>query len=125
MPIKPPVFISLVELICRKAEPSFRVLCGVGFRLAHSFLKLHAAGLCYRDITFGNVFFDPVTGDIRIADTDNVDVNLKPGAIKGTPGFMAPEVGRDEVLPTPHAIAFRWPCCCSTSSCWAIRSRVS
>jgi DNA-binding helix-hairpin-helix protein with protein kinase domain len=106
MPIKPPEFISLVDLIRRKAEPSFRVLCGVGFRLAHSFLKLHAAGLCYRDINFGNVFFDPASGDIRIADTDNVDVNLKPGAIKGTPGFMAPEVGRDEVLPNAASDRF-------------------
>lgn len=106
MPIKPDGFISLVDLIRRHAEPSFRALCIAGFHLAHSFLKLHAAGLCYRDINFGNVFFNPETGDIRIADTDNVDVNLKPGAIKGTPGFMAPEVGRDEVLPNASSDRF-------------------
>lgn len=99
MPIKPPEYISLVELMRGKADPSFRSLTNVGFQLAHSFLKLHAIGLCYRDINFGNVFFNPETGDIRVADTDNVDVNLTPGAIAGTPGFMAPEVGRREIEP--------------------------
>jgi serine/threonine protein kinase len=78
----------------------------VGFNLAHSFLKLHAAGLCYRDINFGNVFFNPDTGDIRIADNDNVDVNLKPGSIKGTPDFMAPEVARDLVAPNAASDRF-------------------
>lgn len=99
MPLKSPEFVSLVELIRRQSEPTFRVLAVLGFRLAHSFLQLHAAGLCYRDINFGNIFFNPETGDIRIADTDNVDVNLRAGSIKGTPGFMAPEVARDLVQP--------------------------
>ena len=62
-------------------------------------MKLHALGMCYRDINFGNFFFHPQTGEIRIADTDNVDVNMKPGGILGTPGFMAPEVGRGQMLP--------------------------
>jgi DNA-binding helix-hairpin-helix protein with protein kinase domain len=106
MPIKTPDFISMVDLMRRQSEPSFRVLSIVGFRLAHSFLKLHAAGLCYRDINFGNVFFNADTGDIRIADTDNVDVNLKPGSIKGTPGFMAPEVATDRVEPNAASDRF-------------------
>lgn len=99
MPLKPPEFVSMVDLLRRRAEPSFRALTWVGFHLAHSFLKLHAAGLCYRDVNFGNVFFNPETGDIRIADTDNVDVNLRSGSIKGTPGFMAPEVAKNQVQP--------------------------
>jgi serine/threonine protein kinase len=67
--------------------------------MADSFMKLHALGMCYRDINYGNFFFHPKTGEIRIADTDNVDVNLKPGSILGTPWFMAPEVVRRETLP--------------------------
>ena len=51
-------------------------------------------------------FSTPDTGDIRIADTDNVDVNLKPGSIKGTPGFMAPEVARDIVEPNAASDRF-------------------
>src|SRR5260370_10356777 len=106
MPIKAPDFVGMVGLMRRQAEPSFRALTIVGFRLAHSLLKLDAAGLCYRDINFGNVFFNPDTGDIRIADTDNVDVNLKVGSIKGTPGFMAPEVAKNLVQPNAMSDRF-------------------
>src|ERR1700753_3294096 len=106
MPIKTPDFVNMADLLRRQAEPSFRALSIVGFSLANSFLKLHAAGLCYRDINFGNVFFNPDTGDIRIADTDNVDVNLKPGGIKGTPSFMAPEVAKEEVRPNSMSDRF-------------------
>jgi serine/threonine protein kinase len=100
MPIKPPHFVSLVELLWRRCEPTFRALTNVGFQLAHNFFRLHALGLCYRDINFGNIFFDPATGDILIGDTDNVDVNRRPGSVLGTSGFMAPEVGRREALPS-------------------------
>ena len=106
MPIKTPEFISIAGLIGGNTAPTFRALTMVGFTLAHSFLKLHAAGLCYRDINFGNVFFNPDTGDIRIADNDNVDVNLKPGSIKGTPDFMAPEVATDLVAPNAASDRF-------------------
>ena len=106
MPIKTPNFISMSDLLRRQTEPSFRALSTVGFRLAHSFLKLHAAGLCYRDINFGNVFFNPEDGDIRIADNDNVDVNLTPGNIKGTASFMAPEVANDVVGPNAASDRF-------------------
>lgn len=106
MPLKPPEFISMVDLLRRQCEPSFRALTIVGFRLADSFLRLHAAGLCYRDINFGNVFFNPETGDIRIADTDNVDINHRPGSIKGTPGFMAPEVAKNLVQPNAMSDRF-------------------
>ena len=100
MPLKPDNFVSLVDLLRRRCEPSFGALINVGFQLAHSFFQLHTAGLCYRDINFGNIFFDPATGDIRIGDTDNVDVNRRPGGIMGTWGFMAPEVGRRQAEPS-------------------------
>jgi eukaryotic-like serine/threonine-protein kinase len=106
MPVKPPQFVSFNQLFSGKSQPSFRVLATAGFLLAQSFLMLHAAGLCYHDVNFGNFFFDPDTGDIRIADTDNVDVNLKPGGIRGTWGFMAPEVGREEVRPNSMSDRF-------------------
>ena len=106
MPVRSPEFISLVDLMRRQSEPSFCVLSMVGFSLAHSFLKLHAAGLCYRDINFGSVFFNPATGDIRLGDTDKVDANLAPGSIKGTPAFMAPEVANGLVEPNAASDRF-------------------
>lgn len=106
MPLKPPEYISMVDLLRRQCEPAFRALTMVGFNLANSFLKLHAQGLCYRDMNFGNVFFNPGTGDIRIADTDNVDINLKTGGIRGTPGFMAPEVAKNLIQPNAMSDRF-------------------
>lgn len=99
MPIRPPEFISVVDITRGRADTTFRSLMTLGFELADSFMKLHALGMCYRDINFGNFFFNPKTGELRVADTDNVDVNRKPGGILGTPGFMAPEVGRGHALP--------------------------
>jgi hypothetical protein len=81
-------------------------LATAGFELAHNYLKLHAKGLCYRDIAFGNVFFDPDTGEVRICDNDNVDVNNTPGAIGGTPRFMAPEIVRGEATPDTQTDLF-------------------
>ena len=82
-----------------RINPSFHTLTTVGFELAHSFWQLHAKGLCYRDISFGNIFFDPNNGEVRICDNDNTDVNKKPGAISGTPRFMAPEIVRGDSNP--------------------------
>ena len=99
-------FKSLVDLMRRRIEPTFRTLVTAGFELADSYFQLHAKGLCYRDISFGNVFFDPKTGEVRICDNDNVDVNGTPGSVDGTPRFMAPEVVRGDASPSTQTDLF-------------------
>ena len=37
----------------------FRTAAGIGRRIADAFAALHAAGLCYRDISLGNLLVDP------------------------------------------------------------------
>jgi DNA-binding helix-hairpin-helix protein with protein kinase domain len=100
MPLREARFKGLVDLVTRRVSPSLRALVTTGFELAYNYFALHQKGLCYRDIAFGNVFFDPTTGEVRICDNDNVDVNNEPGAIAGTPRFMAPEIVRGEAQPT-------------------------
>jgi len=101
MPLRGPQYKSIVDLMKRHAEPTFRALATAGLELADSYLELHAMGLCYRDISFGNVFFDPVSGEALICDNDNVAVDGKAkGGVLGTPRFMAPEIVCGKALPS-------------------------
>ena len=107
MPLRESRYKGIVDLMKRRIEPSFRALTTAGLDLSHSYLQLHAEGLCYRDISFGNVFFDPDTGDVLICDNDNVAVDGKAeGGILGTPRFMAPEVVRGDALPSTQTDLF-------------------
>ncbi|MCA9631945.1 MAG: protein kinase, partial [Myxococcales bacterium] len=101
MPLREANFRALEDFMARRIEPSMRALLTAGQKLADGFLRLHSKGLCYRDISFANVFFDPVTGDVRICDNDNVDISgTDSGGVLGTQRFMAPEVVRRESVPS-------------------------
>jgi serine/threonine protein kinase len=107
MPLREARFKNIVDLMKRRIEPTFRALATAGLELSHSYLQLHSKGLCYRDISFGNAFFDPVTGEILIADNDNVAVDEQAkSSVLGTPRFMAPEVVRGEALPSTQTDLF-------------------
>ena len=107
MGLRPPRFKNIVDLMKRRIEPSFAALATACFNLAHNYLLLHSQGFCYRDISFGNAFFDPDAGDILICDCDNVAPD---GAgtlgVLGTPRFMAPEVVRGEARPSTETDLF-------------------
>ncbi|MBQ1527302.1 MAG: protein kinase [Lachnospiraceae bacterium] len=97
MPLRPGHYRSIVDLMKRKAEPSFYHLTRAAYNLTQGYHALHKAGYQYRDISFGNVFFDPKTGDVMICDNDNVVPNgTLDGGVYGTPRFMAPEIVRGE-----------------------------
>lgn len=100
MPFRDARFKGIVEWMTRKVRPSFSSLSTTGFQLSDSFLRLHSKGMCYRDVSWGNVFFDPGTGDVLICDNDNVTVDGETSAVMGTKNFMAPEIIRGETGPT-------------------------
>ena len=106
MPLRESNFKSINDLMKRRIEPTFRALITASFELADSYFQLHSKGLCYRDISFGNAFFNPDTGEVRICDNDNVDVNKSPGNVEGTPRFMAPEIVRGEASPSTQTDLF-------------------
>jgi DNA-binding helix-hairpin-helix protein with protein kinase domain len=101
MPLRPDGFTGMVDLVRGQVDTGFRRLAITGRDLAHSFLLLHSEGLCYRDISFGNVFLRPETGAVLICDVDNVGVDGATGStVRGTPYFMAPEIVRGEAMPS-------------------------
>ena len=107
MPLREPRYKGIVDMMKRRVEPTFRALATSGLELSHSYLQLHSKGLCYRDISFGNVFFDPNSGATAICDNDNVSVDGKAGGgVLGTPRFMAPEVVRGDALPSTQTDLF-------------------
>lgn len=99
MPLRKPNFKGILDLLKRRIEPEYRVLAKACLQMADCFLQLHSKGFCYCDISFGNVFWDPITGDVLLCDNDNVIVNGQKPEILGTMGFMAPEVTTGEAIP--------------------------
>ena len=101
MPLRDNRFASLYALMRNQVSPTFRTLCKTGFELASSYRALHSRGLCYRDIQFGNVFFDANTGEVVICDNDNVAAeNQKYHGVSGTLGFTAPELVEQTAFPS-------------------------
>jgi eukaryotic-like serine/threonine-protein kinase len=100
MPLMKSRFASFVQMLKAEKTPGFRTLIQIGINLVDAFASLHTSGLCYRDISFGNLYVDPDTAQIAIIDNDNVGPSGGDGVVRGTPQFMAPEVIREEMLPS-------------------------
>ena len=101
MPLRPNNYSSIIDLVKRRVEPSFLNLCKAAYNLTKGYQELHRLGFSYRDISFGNLFFDPNTGDVLICDNDNVSPNDDTHfSVYGTPRFMAPEIVRGEAKPS-------------------------
>lgn len=99
MPLMEPRFITCFEMLAGEKSPSFDIKIRIGLNLVDAFASLHSDGLCYRDISFGNLYVDPATGDVAIIDNDNVGTTGEETFIKGTLQFMAPEVMLNETPP--------------------------
>lgn len=101
MPLRGREYQGMAALMSGRLNPTFYALTTAGLHLANSFLQLHSKGLCYRDISWGNIFLQPDTGEVLICDNDNVSIEGdRETAIWGTPGFTAPEIMRQEALPS-------------------------
>lgn len=104
MGLRPANYISLFDFVSGRESPSALALIHFCIELCKAFRALHTRGLCYRDISFGNAFFDPINGNVLICDNDNVATNRsKITGVLGTPDFMAPEVIRNESLPSTRS----------------------
>jgi eukaryotic-like serine/threonine-protein kinase len=100
MPKLEPGFMSFAQLLGRPEQPPFRAMITIGRHLVGAFEALHASGLCYRDISFGNLWVDPERAEVAIIDNDNVGLDGGDVFVWGTLRFMAPEVVRREAFPS-------------------------
>lgn len=106
MPLIPERFHPFTALMTGESDPTFRALCMAAINISRAFLDLHAQGLCYGDINFGNIFIAPDTGDVLVCDNDNVVIDGDRTSVLGTMRFMAPEIVRGEA--NPSADTDRW-----------------
>lgn len=89
------LFIMHIVFIVHEYKRGNRVIVSICYQ------KLHTMGYSYRDISFGNMFFDPDTGDVLICDNDNVSANgIDNSSVYGTPRFMAPEIVMGQAKPS-------------------------
>jgi hypothetical protein len=97
-----PGYISINDLVKCTKRPAFSMLATIGFNISNSFERLHSKGLCYADISPGNIFINADSGDIRICDNDNITVDGDVKCVLGTPKFMAPEIVCGKSAPNIH-----------------------
>ncbi|MEV0174800.1 protein kinase [Streptomyces sp. NPDC050803] len=96
MELRPDRFKGLPDLFRRQLRTSTRALLTACLYTVEAYQALHSRGIAYRDISWGNVFFDPATGDVLVCDNDNAVVEGDASGISGTMKFMAPELVRGE-----------------------------
>lgn len=109
MPLRGDHYRSIRDLIApppHRLDLTLAQRAHICLQLADSFLELHAAGFCYQDINFGNIFVDAPTASVLICDNDNVNIDGADASIYGTRKFMAPEVVRRETLPNSRTDLF-------------------
>ncbi len=100
MPLRDPAFTGMADLLRGKVAANLFNCTTIGLQLADSFFQLHAMGFCYKDISYNNVFFCSKTGNVLVCDNDNIGIDGGRTSIKGTPSFMAPEIVRNEKMPS-------------------------
>ncbi|MEV0623022.1 hypothetical protein AB0I81_57560 [Nonomuraea sp. NPDC050404] len=96
MDLRPPHFHGLSDLFRRQVNVTSRELVIACVYLVEAYRALHSQGIAYRDISYGNVFFDPATGNVLVCDNDNAVVEGGLSGIEGTMEFMAPELVRGD-----------------------------
>lgn len=104
---------SLAEAVDGHGPLPSAAVTALGARLAEALAEVHAAGLVHRDVKPGNVLLaldGPRLIDFGIARSPGVTALTEPGAIVGTPGYLAPEQVRTGGDAAPASDLFALGC---------------
>jgi serine/threonine protein kinase len=86
------MYSTLEDLLFEEESPKlFRDIIAA-YLLSDAFFRLHIRGFIHADISWGNVWLNRDTGDVRISDCDNIILSNEQSQIGGTLPFKAPEV---------------------------------
>lgn len=99
MDVRPSRFHDLPALFRRDPELAAttpRTLVMAALHTVEAYRAMHGRGIAYRDINWGNIFFDPKTGDVLVCDNDNAVFEGERAGVDGTMDFMAPELVRGD-----------------------------
>ena len=93
MELRPDGYYEFGDFLLGKVNfTSFSAILNAVLRISEGFYKLHLHGLSYQDLNDGNFFINPQTGDLLIADNDNVTAQGQGSGIMGKARYMAPEI---------------------------------
>ncbi|MEV7891617.1 bifunctional serine/threonine-protein kinase/ABC transporter substrate-binding protein [Streptomyces sp. NPDC002817] len=104
---------SLAEAVDGHGPLPPTVVSALGARLAEALSEVHGAGLVHRDVKPGNVLLaldGPRLIDFGIAQASGATALTEPGAIVGTPGYLAPEQARTGGEAAPSSDLFALGC---------------
>ncbi len=107
MPLCPEGYYEFSKFRLAKVRfSSFRAILTAAIETCEAFRQLHAHGLSYQDLNDGGFFINPITGDVKICDCDNVFPHGESSGIIGKARYIAPEVVTGKNLPDSYSDRF-------------------
>ncbi len=81
---------------------SYNSMLVAGMNIAAAMRKLHLKGWSYKDLNPKNFSINTENGDVLVVDNDNVSVDGDLCSVKGTKGYMAPEIPKSGYKENPR-----------------------
>ncbi|MCC6095295.1 MAG: serine/threonine-protein kinase [Eubacterium sp.] len=100
MDLKPRGYYEISDfMLLRTRFGSYKAIIDASLKIVSAFRMLHGKGYSYQDMNDGNFFINPMNGDVKICDNDNVAPNGTQTGILGKPRYIAPEIVQNRKMP--------------------------
>ena len=107
MDLLPPEYREFSRFLTgREPFTSVTAMVNAALQMTEGLHALHREGCCYQDLSDGNFFINPKTGDVLICDNDSVCECGKDLGLAGKPRYTAPEIMLGKAKPGIQTDAF-------------------